>query len=334
MKRSILLILTLTAFLFSGCLRNLEKEGINPETVYKGRVVDAKSNPLSGIVVRITNGNLTYNSVSTGQDGIFQISVDISKINDSYFIQIGEEGSLVKRSSLKGFGLDVYDYGDIPFENINLPIVETIGVTELTESSFTCKCNVKSKGGSIVTERGLCWSTNIPTINDYKEVFGSGEGIYSCTISNLNISSTTYYARAYAINDYGIGYGEAVEVNASMLAYFLLPSMEFGGYKYHIHPDLGGMQQQQGQKACTELVAYGFDDWFLPNKEELYAISEKTNVLDKSYIYWSSTGSFTDGSCYYLEYTESGWTISGGGYYDPYRTPSHILRIVPVRKDR
>lgn len=334
MKNYSIFIFAMAIFLFSGCLRSLEKEGISPETIYKGRVIDAKGKPLYGIMVRITNGSLIYNSVSTGQDGIFQVSVDITKIDRTYYIQIGEEGSLVKRSSLKGFGQDVYDYGDIPFENINLPVVETVGVTDMTESSFVCKCNVKSKGGAIVTERGLCWSTNIPTVDDHTEKFGSGEGVYSCEVKNLNISTTTYYARAYAINDYGIGYGDAVEINASMLAYFLLPSMEFGGYKYHIHPDLGGMQQQQGQRACEELVAYGFDDWFLPNKEELYAISEKTDVLDKSYIYWSSTGSFTDGSCYYLEYTESGWKISGGGYYDPYRSPSHVLRIVPVRKDR
>ena len=46
MKRSILLIIISASFLFFGCLRNLEKEGIKVETIYKGRVIDGTNKPL------------------------------------------------------------------------------------------------------------------------------------------------------------------------------------------------------------------------------------------------------------------------------------------------
>lgn len=330
MKRNILLILTVTTFIFSGCLRSLEKEGISPETIYKGRVIDAKNNPLSGIMVRITNGNLIYNSVSTGQDGIFQITVDISKINNSYYIQVGE-GDLIKRSSLKGFGLDVYDYGDIPFVDVKLPNVETVGLTAVSTTAFTCKCNVKSQGASIVTERGVCWSTNIPSVDDNVVRFGSGEGIYSCTVSDasIDVRTTTYYVRAYARNENGYGYGDAIEINSSKLEYFSLPSVEFGGYTYHVHPGLGSMQWSQAVAACDNLVAYGFDDWYLPNKEEMLAIAKEISTMPK-YTYWTSTKT-SGNSWYYVVYyssSDNGWII------DNFRQPEENLNhVIPVRKD-
>lgn len=345
MKKNIYFVISIVVFLFSGCLRSLEKEGINPETIYKGRVIDAKNNPLSGIMVRITNGSLIYNSVATGQDGIFQISVDISKIDRSYYIQVGE-GDMIKRSSLKGFGLDVYDYGDIPFVDVKLPDVETMGLIDVKATSFTCKCNVKSQGAAIVTERGVCWSTNIPTIDDNREKFGSGEGIFSCTVSSesININTTTYYARAYAINEHGVGYGDAVEINSSKMEYFALPSFEYGGYIYHVHPDMGGMQWGQGNTACLELTAYGFDDWFLPNKEELLAIGEQTDVLNMEYEYWSCSqpGSYTNYHqtvYYYTDYynpSYNGWRCSASTPSGTHWISSdkNIYRVIPVRKDR
>ena len=431
-----LLISLFVPLILTGCLRSLEKEGITAETTYKGRVIDKSNKPLNGIIVRVTNGSLNYNSVTTDMDGIFQITVDINKIDKTYYIQIGEENSFSKKSQLKGFGQSLYDYGDIPFANINIPVVETVRLTDMTansftvecnvtsqggavvterglcwgtniptiadhkessgsgEGSYTCtitnqdfnftsttyyarayaineygesygdvveispskyaefmtkklpkvttvrltdmaansftvECNVTSQGGAVVTERGLCWGTNIPTIADHKESSGSGEGSYTCTITNVDFSAHTYYARAYAINEYGVSYGDAVEINNSKLAYFSLPSMQYGGYTYHIHPDLGAMQWEQANAACESLVAYGYDDWYLPNKEELLAVATSTTFLDKTKKYWSTTKIEHTHNCYILYYSYS-WTLD----YIEFSYSGNLLSTIPVRKDR
>ena len=67
--------------------------------------------------------------------------------------------------------------------------------------------------GSYVTERGICWGTNpMPTIADnHLADSEAGEGYYSGYVNRLT-PRTTYYFRAYAINENGVGYSEQREV--------------------------------------------------------------------------------------------------------------------------
>ena len=92
-----------------------------------------------------------------------------------------------------------------------LPTVTTATeVTDITLSSATCGGEVTFDGNVSVTARGVCWSTMPnPTIEDNKTTDGSGVGIFTSRLSNLE-SNTTYYVRAYATNEVGISYGEEV----------------------------------------------------------------------------------------------------------------------------
>lgn len=209
-----------------------------------------------------------------------------------------------------------------------LPDIQTIGITAMTENSFTCKCEVKFQGGTQVKERGVCWSTSIPTISDNKEISGSGQGIFYCTIAKgINIQTTTYYARAYAINESGVAYGDVAEINSNKLEYFSLPTMRYAGYTYHIHPDLGAMSWSAGNQACENLVAYGYSDWYLPDAEELIAIAQNTEVLDKNMSYWTGNEPNVYWS-WYVNYAGGAW-----GVYSLYQASRSLYRIIPVRKD-
>ena len=89
-----------------------------------------------------------------------------------------------------------------------VPTVTTLDVTELTMNSAVCGGNVTDDGGAIVTERGVCWSTNPnPTTDDSHVACGSGTGSFIGNITGL-MSTTTYYVRAYAVNSAGPGYGQ------------------------------------------------------------------------------------------------------------------------------
>ena len=91
---------------------------------------------------------------------------------------------------------------------ITLPVLTTQNVTSITSNSAVCGGNITSNGWSEVTARGVCWSTSPnPTIEDNKTTDGTGTGSFTSNIAGL-AENTTYYVRAYAINQKGTAYGE------------------------------------------------------------------------------------------------------------------------------
>jgi hypothetical protein len=83
-------------------------------------------------------------------------------------------------------------------------------VTSIRASSAQGGGNVLSQGNSLVTARGICWSTNPnPSVDNSSTTSGTGAGPFLSGISNLS-PSTTYYVRSYAVNGQGIAYGNQV----------------------------------------------------------------------------------------------------------------------------
>ena len=87
------------------------------------------------------------------------------------------------------------------------PIVTTIAISDITQTTASSGGNVTSEGTSPVTVRGVCWSTSEnPTISDSKTEDGTGPGSFTSSITGL-AAGTTYYVRAYATNLAGTSYG-------------------------------------------------------------------------------------------------------------------------------
>jgi uncharacterized protein (TIGR02145 family) len=111
-------------------------------------------------------------------------------------------------------------YGEeISFKTIvTTPSLTTSDVTSITASSASCGGNVTTDGGSLVTARGVCWSTSPnPSITNDKTVDGNGTGIFSSLMSGLKFN-TSYYVRAYATNSAGTVYGEQKIFTTSKIA--------------------------------------------------------------------------------------------------------------------
>jgi uncharacterized protein (TIGR02145 family) len=101
------------------------------------------------------------------------------------------------------------------------PLVTTLAVTSITDSSAMCGGNVTDDGGMEVTERGICWSTfQEPTVLDSHTTDGSGTGEFSSALVDLPCN-TTYYVRAYATNGMGTTYGEQQEFTSEACPVFL-----------------------------------------------------------------------------------------------------------------
>lgn len=90
---------------------------------------------------------------------------------------------------------------------INLPIVQTLEPHLDEQDRLVLGGVVSGDGGSEVTSRGVCWSTDPdPDIEDEHTCVGAGTGSFTCTVSGLEIGKT-YYIRAFASNSTGTSYG-------------------------------------------------------------------------------------------------------------------------------
>jgi hypothetical protein len=90
------------------------------------------------------------------------------------------------------------------------PTVTTGAFSNITQNSVTVSGSVTNDGGAAVTQRGICYGTSSnPTIDNNIKTGGSGTGDFSCSLTGLS-ANTTYYARAYAINSEGMGYGSQI----------------------------------------------------------------------------------------------------------------------------
>ena len=148
-----------------------------------------------------TNQNPTINdSHTTDGTGTGSFTSNITGLtqNKTYYVK-----AYAKSRAGTGYG----EQKTFTTSNINKPTVTTNNVTNITSNSAICGGNVTDDGGSMVIERGVCWSTSQnPTIEDDHSDSGTGMGSYSLNLTGL-VTNTLYYYRAYATNSAGTAYG-------------------------------------------------------------------------------------------------------------------------------
>jgi len=100
---------------------------------------------------------------------------------------------------------------DMSFTTQNsAPQLTTATSSSITGISASSGGNVTYDGGSPVTARGVCWSTNpSPTLANSFTSNGTGSGSFTSPITGLSLG-TTYYVRAYATNAVGTSYGNEI----------------------------------------------------------------------------------------------------------------------------
>lgn len=92
-------------------------------------------------------------------------------------------------------------------QDIELPVLQTYEVKNITATSATSGGFIEYSGNEDVIERGVCWSTNPnPKISDNKTVDAAGTGEFISSIVGLS-ANTTYYIRAYAKTKKNTTYG-------------------------------------------------------------------------------------------------------------------------------
>lgn len=97
-----------------------------------------------------------------------------------------------------------------PIKIIQAPSVETGYVINVTENSAQAQGRIYDDGGGEIVESGFCFGTmEHPTLTIAHHIAAksSGKGGFSAVLDRL-LSNTTYFVRAYAINEADTSYGE------------------------------------------------------------------------------------------------------------------------------
>lgn len=229
----------------------------------------------------------------------------------------------------------------------------TTAATEITSNSVRAGGNITSDGGAAISSHGVCFSQSaMPTVSDSKVTSGSGTGIFTVNITGLT-PSTTYYARAYAINEAGTAYGNQITFTTAAAA--PVPTITYSGNTLWIHPtDNASMKQwsydsfiitgatsvtngslntssivnilgagDYAAKICNDLTVFGHSDWYLPSLDELMAMEDKKTTIggfDTGGAYWSSTE--------YADYYAYIVYFSNGMYVNTSKTNLHNVRCI------
>lgn len=91
-------------------------------------------------------------------------------------------------------------------------LVVTDAATNILANGFTLNGEVIQEGNSPATARGFVWGRSPnPILTNNLTTNGSGKGKFQAIISGL-IPNTTYFIRAYCINNQVVTYGNSIEV--------------------------------------------------------------------------------------------------------------------------
>lgn len=94
---------------------------------------------------------------------------------------------------------------------VDLPVVTTTAVTDITKVLAVSGGEVTYDGGGTITARGLAWGTGAnPVITGSIIDAGTGLGVFVSNLASLT-KFTIYHVRAYATNSAGTAYGSDVQ---------------------------------------------------------------------------------------------------------------------------
>lgn len=209
------------------------------------------------------------------------------------------------------------------------PVV-TNQVTDITCLTAQCGGSVNTGEGIVITARGICWS-NLPgpTLSDNHTVDGWGQGVFTSVISGLD-TGTTYFVRSYATSSLGTVYGNEVvfttsshyigqEYGGGVIFYLneegtggliAAPTDQASGAQWGCNGTLIGTSTATGAgqtnttsilsgcsqagiaaRICDDLTLNGYNDWYLPSKDELNLMYQHKSGIPNlgTCSYWSSS---------------------------------------------
>lgn len=156
-----------------------------------------------GVCFDTTTQPTVANSFTTDGkgNGAFVSAITGLKGNTTYFVR-----AYATNSAGTGYGPEV------TFKTlVDLPVVTTAAMTNITKVSAVSGGTVTYNGGGTITAQGIVWGTSAnPTTANNKIDGGTATGAFVGNITGLTVNSV-YHVRAYATNSAGTSYGADIQ---------------------------------------------------------------------------------------------------------------------------
>jgi uncharacterized protein (TIGR02145 family) len=155
------------------------------------------------------NPTITSSKVNEGNGkGSFSTTLPNLAPNTTYYIR-----AFATNEVGTGYGSEIKV---TTFSGTAIPTLTTIPISDITSTTAKSGGIITGDCGSVVTSKGVVWSTSPnPTISlNTKTSNGTGTGSFNSSLTGLT-PNTTYYVKAYATNSSGTGYGNEVTFKTS-----------------------------------------------------------------------------------------------------------------------
>ena len=137
-----------------------------------------------------------------------------SSTSNSFSVQLtnlSENTTYHARAYVKTKENKVFYGNEVTFttsKSIKAASVGETTISDIKNSEATFASSITSNGGGTISDCGFCYSTNQnPTISSTKLSCGKQTGSFSTKATGLKLK-TTYYVRAYVVNEAGTSYGK------------------------------------------------------------------------------------------------------------------------------
>lgn len=252
----------------------------DPVYTARGFVYSTSSNP--------TLDNGTKVIVSGSGTGEYSTTISSLQVGKVYYIR-----AFVTNAKGTFYGADIKaDFNPIP------PQVTTVSVEVKSSTSAYFIGKITNAGDPEYTERGFIYAKiQNPTLDDASvtkvTVAKTSSAQFEKQVTINDLVGTYYYIRAYVKSIAGIFYGEVKQIYQD--PYLSLPTFQYGGYLHRVYPTFNyKMSRDEAVSACQGLTYGGYEDWYLPSKEELNVMQMNKTALgfepiNGCVVWWSNS---------------------------------------------
>lgn len=220
-----LAVITVTAAVIISC----EKDEDSKPPVGISNRIDIKADSIKNILYRDAKAygsvgdykNITFSQYGHCWDTLETPTIDNNKtefqnltaksVFTSNLTSLKPDKTYYIRSYAKTNSITIYsEIVNFQTRALEAPVVTTDSTTQIASTSVNIWGAIALDGGTDISAKGVCWGiTENPTLQNQHAEFTGTQDTFKVPVTGLE-KYTTYYARIYAVNQTGTGYGSNV----------------------------------------------------------------------------------------------------------------------------